>query len=601
MPKIPGIIDQMQNVAGPTTQQRASEDTFSPGWRQADSALRSVGDAEQDTFRARERAVGAKGQIGDALQNTGEFLWKQHEAARQNDAQATLAKGQMDWTNHLAERLRNPPRTADGSLDYANITQDTLDEFDKYADGVLERAQTTRERSYLQKELNDMRANLGVRAMTGQAHLAGVAASESYAKVQTSLSSSTYTDQTMLQANLDQGMRAIESQVALHALAPDVEAKLRSDMQHTLTTSALQAELRDRPKWLEAQLKLPIDQRDASAKVWSQYAGGELEAVFANKAESEVKQQERQAKVAKIEAHQVTRDAQDKTYSDLAVSIRDGLVGWRDSTKKVDLGQIADSGALGPHTEQAIALLDAASKKDRVFVSDPAVQLKLYRVAIDEDKTPDQKNKIFSEYLGKGSTPSDDKSLRSIAAGLDKQDSPYLKQLDFAARKALLGTMSISDIPHDPALVKGYTDFQFWKDGEIARLREGGMKMKDIIAPDGPIMSAMPGFRSDRQSLARKAAEAAREVAARAKDAKLKTTLQTGPIGQEAPSDQGAANEMEFWNALGGGGDGFKTAPAPGLVAPLPNTPADFPKMKPGESGVQLMERIRKYKAEKVR
>lgn len=589
MPRIPGLpIAQDTDVAGAVPQQSADVETFAPGWRQVDSAIRTGGDVDREVFGAQAREMSALGNVGDAIDEGAGYLHRrevQQEISRNN---AALAEGRLQWTQHLTDKLANPPRDANGSIQYQDLTQGLLDDFDKYADGMLEGANTREGRDQLRTHLAEMRTQFGEQAMVGQAHLAGVQHLENFNRTSNALTSATRLLPSSAATNIAQGFKAIEAEFGagdMGAEGPAKAAEARTQFAKSIVQSAYAGQIENDPATLSKQLNLPADARTGWFKDISKFSNGDTDQAFKDAADRQVKSLEDDKRRAHNDELQRQAENQAKNFNKGAMAFVLGNLSETPQPGKVSIQELAQSqGLTGGEILHLQSVLKVQADKGLQLKSDPATNLKGFDIARDDTLSVTQKLKAIGDLFGKGLDPNDYSFLSRVAQQDSRQDNPYFKQLDLEAKKKLLD--SPTGQPKDPGLVDGYVEFQRWAADYIDYLRSpdgGSMKLKDILAPDGPIRSVLPSFRSDVETKVRlKAQDMKRNAEWDAMRGRINDAVQVGMAVASAP------DRPMF---------GLSVQSKPGLSPVADAAPDDYPKKQPGESIDALMARIQKYKA----
>lgn len=260
MPRIVQYESQV-GTQGPVGQRRAVAEDFGGG-----SALMQAG-----------RQVG---EFADVL--------AQREDQREvSDLNARMAQASADWSIRLDETL-NTAQPGD-----TGIAERYLNEFDAFADKLGENATTRTGQRYLQGAVADLRSQLQVQVIGGQAKLVGLKARQDYETAIGVSANAVITDPSGFDAAMRRQAMALAVAVESGTLSPAVAAELGRSSASTLGAAQAQGFIKQDPR-------AALDALNAGQ--WDQYIGPDQKLALLSHAEVEVRRLETEARQRQAEA-----------------------------------------------------------------------------------------------------------------------------------------------------------------------------------------------------------------------------------------------------------------------------------------------------------
>lgn len=338
------------------------------------------------------------GQLGEAVQNTGELMAKRLDQENTSDVTAKMAKANADLAVDLQQTIRTAqPGDKQVFEDYQKRVDETLGK-------IGDEASTISARQFYGEASARIKGQLTKTAMDGQAELAGIKAVNDYSITVNSLSSAAMADPSSISLQRDLHKKAIENLVNTGQLPRDKALQLEQQGDLAIAKSTVRGWIELDPDYAKKKLKSGEFDSVLGADGKTQLFGEADQAVRAKEidAERRIREQER-----------VAKQKQQQTQNDFLQGMVDGKL----STKDILASNLEAFGS--GSKEQFLNMLKAANSPEQRLKTDPDTMITLFnRIHLpdgDPNKLTDENE--LNNYLGKGLSLTDLNHLRDEAQG----------------------------------------------------------------------------------------------------------------------------------------------------------------------------------------
>lgn len=322
-------------------------------------------------------------QVGAAVQDVGEVVYKRQEQSEMSKLSADFATLQSDATNDLNERLKK------ADPNDPTFTQKFMDDFEKRMQKLEETASTRASREYYQRTAANFRGHFLESATQGQADLAGVQAKMNYSTMLNGQANALQNDPSAYQMTKDFHDSSIDGLVQSGVLPQKEALVFKQKGKEALAESAVRGWIGLDPNHAIAQLNSGRWDGDLTGDQKHQLLGEAKTALRAEDIEAE------RRKRAEKEALEL---AQQKTQNDFLVALSKNQL----NTKAILQSNL---NPVGSGSKEHFLNLLKDSKDAKTWKNDPGTVINL----VNDINLPDgdPRKKIRSEedlirYLGKG-------------------------------------------------------------------------------------------------------------------------------------------------------------------------------------------------------